>query len=360
MGESYENAIAVFRRALAFDDQDPELLNHFPGILRWAGDTAAAREVQERCSTVGYCTNLSRDLEYRAAIFREDPRLLAAGADSLFLPRQALFLISGVPMDPALGLSLTDSFASIQTAPSRTPQLRAQAYLLRSNVALARGQHETSWAFLDSAKSLGGQYPGYRMLTHIVTGVSREGNASEVIPRQSMNGLMALGWWAAVRQPADSAEVVFRELERRPWPDSAMGVAVATGLRGIVALRVGDTSRARDLLTRARSNHKRRAAPNRMILPGAWLALILAQLDAARGDFAVARLHLADVFPHNDYVPFIGDAEELRAKVALALGDTTGAKIALRKVISVWANADAPIQPRVAAARSTLARLENH
>jgi len=97
-----------------------------------------------------------------------------------------------------------------------------------------------------------------------------------------------------------------------------------------------------------------------MTMPGAWLGLKLAELEAARGDYAAARLNLADVFPATFYVPFIGDAEELRAKVALATGDTSAAKVALKKMIGVWENADAVLQPRVAAARATLAKLEGN
>jgi ATP/maltotriose-dependent transcriptional regulator MalT len=95
-----------------------------------------------------------------------------------------------------------------------------------------------------------------------------------------------------------------------------------------------------------------------MTTPGAWLGLKLAELEAARGDWAAARLNLADVSTADFYVPFIGDAEELRAKVALATGDTAAAKKALIKMIGVWENAEAVLQPRVAAARATLARLE--
>src|SRR6185436_11833239 len=50
------------------------------------------------------------------------------------------------------------------------------------------------------------------------------------------------------RMPADSASLVIATLEGLKWPDSTMGVAIATGLRGLLALRAGDTAAARDLL----------------------------------------------------------------------------------------------------------------
>jgi hypothetical protein len=355
LGEPLDKVVRAFRRAIAFDDQDPELLDHFPVILQLAGDTAGAREIQRRCARLGLCDEPGEGLEDRA--YRgEDPRLLLTGPDSNYVPSPALHILWND--DAARALSAIDAIASIQAGVSRQPGIRAVAYLLRSNVALARGQYERAWAFLDSASAFDRPAPPYRFLTHLVTGTHREGLPT-VSAQSGTDILMSAGWWAAVRQPPDSAEIILRRLEtNRPWADSAKAAATAVALRGILALRAGDTSRAIRLLTQARSNHKRNTYPNRMTTPGAWLGLKLAELHAVRGDYAAARLNLADVFPANFYVPFIGDAEELRAKVALATGDTAAAKASLRKVIGVWENADDVLQPRVAAARTTLARLE--
>jgi hypothetical protein len=355
LGEPMEKVVRAFRRAMEFDDQDPELLNHFPTILRWAGDTAGAIEVERRCARFRLCEEPGQGVEERA--YRgEDPRLLLTGRDSNFVPDGALALLMND--DPVRALSAIDGIASVQTGAQRQPGTRAQAYLLRSNVALARGQYEPAWAFLDSARAFDRPLPYYRFLTHLVTGTHPEGVPS-LAAQPGTDILLSAAWWAAVRQPPDSAELILRQLEtNRPWGDSAKAAATAVALRGILALRAGDTARAMRLLTQARSNHKRNSTPNRMTTPGAWLGLKLAELEAARGDYVAARLNLADVFPANFYVPFIGDAEELRAKVALATGDTAAAKASLRKVIGVWENADAALQPRVAAARATLAKLE--
>lgn len=110
----------------------------------------------------------------------------------------------------------------------------------------------------------------------------------------------------------------------------------------------------------ARATNSRSPIPRRVILPEAALSLALAQLEAVHGSNAKAELYLADVYPLNHYVPFIGDAEELRARLALARADTVAAKTHLRNVIAVWDRADPPLQPRVAAARATLARLDRH
>jgi tetratricopeptide (TPR) repeat protein len=282
--------------------------------------------------------------------------MLLAQDTSYTVPSPALYLL--VNDDVARALSAIDGIASVQTGVNRERGIRGTAYLLRSNVALARGQYEKAWAFLDSAGSFDRPAPYYRFLTHLVSGTHSEG-----LPRlgnqPGTDILLSAGWWAAVRQPPDSAEVMLRRLEtNRPWLDSAKAAATAVALRGILALRAGDSTRAIQLLTQARSNHKRNTFPNRMTTPGAWLGLKLAELEAARGNYIAARLNLADVFPANFYAPFIGDAEELRAKVALATGDTAAAKKSLKTMIAVWENADAVLQPRVAAARATLTRLE--
>jgi tetratricopeptide (TPR) repeat protein len=356
LGEPLDKVIRIFRRALAFEDVDPEAVDHFRVILEWAGDTTGAREVQRQCvARYGLCSE--PDFEERAYRGEELQRLLT-GRDTAYLPLQAMHLLS--KDDPTRALAVIDGMASIQTGATRESQIRGSAYLLRSNVALARGQYERAWAFLDSARALDRGFLPYRFLTHLVTGTHPEGLPS--LPAQpGTDILLTQAWWAAVRQPPDSAENNLRKLEtNRPWADSARAAATAVALRGILALRAGDTVRAIRLLTQARSNHKRNTAGNRMTMPGAWLGLKLAELEAARGDYAAARLNLADVFPATFYVPFIGDAEELRAKVALATGDTSAAKVALKKMIGVWENADAVLQPRVAAARATLAKLEGN
>ena len=359
MGEPYDRVIAAFRRALAFDDQDPELTQHFEVLMKEQGDSAAARAAWERCHTVAP-TVCASDVQFRAIFRREDPLVLASGADSLAWDGPDNSMLRATPWDPAFGLAVTDSFAQIQSRPSRTRQRRASAYSRRSTVALARGQYDAAGAYLDTAASFGvpGPVPGLlQMLHHIVTGAHGPEAQAVRISDPGFIQRSTRAWWAAARQPTDSVEPLLRELEAQPWPDSARGVAIATGLRGIVALRLGDTSRALDLLKRVRSFHKGGIA-GVIFMPGAALALALAQLEAAHGNPATARLYLADLYPLNDYTPFIGDVEELRARVTLALGDTAAAKTHLKNVIAVWGKADPPLQPRVAAARTLLARLE--
>jgi TolB-like protein len=362
LGESRERVFAAFRDALAFDDQDPELLGHYGVLLDEAGDSAGSRRAYERCRVTAPRSICGDELGFRAVFRREDPRSIAVGSDSLYWGGLMNALLRITPWNPAFGLAITDSFAQIQTSRSRTRERRAAAYIVRSNVALARGQYETAWAFLDSSASFGiPATAGYQILHDIVTGTKKAEAGAVVERRDDPVEFTTRAWWAAVRLPADSAEPFLSALETSPPPDEVLRFEIkefAPGLRGLAALGRGDTARALDLLTRMRNRAIRSSNPRRILLPEAAFALALAQIEAASGSAAKAKLYLADIYPQNHYVPFIGDAEELRAKVALALADTAAARMHLRNVIAVWENADPPMQPRVAAARATLSRLE--
>jgi hypothetical protein len=55
---------------------------------------------------------------------------------------------------------------------------------------------------------------------------------------------------------------------------------------------------------------------------------------------------------------FRADAEELRGRIAEQRGDTTAAIGAYRNLVELWRDADPELQPRVAAARAALGRME--
>jgi tetratricopeptide (TPR) repeat protein len=360
LGESRDAVVAAFRRAIALDDQDPELLLHFATLLAEAGDSSGTKDFMERCLRRAPSVCGGDDLSFRAQFRREDPHRLATGPDSLFWGTLPNYILRGTPWDPTWGLALTDSFAQIQTSPSRTRNIRGAAYVVRSNVALARGQYDLAWSFLDSAKAAAGaDYPNYVMLNSIVTGL-RESEASAVRINPdapvSNSQMLVKTWWVVARQPLDSGLKYLKILETRAHPDSTAKAFVA-GLHALVALRSADTNRALAMFTEMRPYNRPVTVPNRVVFPGTAMALRHAQVETARGNFAKAKLLLADVYPLNNYVPFIAEAEELRASVALALGDTSAARTHLRNVIAVWDKADPQLQPRVEASRAILARL---
>jgi multidrug resistance efflux pump len=63
-------------------------------------------------------------------------------------------------------------------------------------------------------------------------------------------------------------------------------------------------------------------------------------------------------FDYNGGVVYRAEAEELLAQIAEQQGDTAGAMRAYGNFVDLWKDADPELQPRVAAARAALARLE--
>jgi hypothetical protein len=132
------------------------------------------------------------------------------------------------------------------------------------------------------------------------------------------------------------------------------------GFRGMLALRAGDTIQARRLFTRSLQNHGRRvtAGIDRILWPANAFVYELAAIQYAQRDYEGAKRTLADLYPPFDALPFVTPGEELKGMVFAALGDTATAMVALKNFIGLWDKADLPLQPRVAAARELLARLE--
>ena len=358
LGAPREDAITAFKRALAFDDLDPELLSHMPTMVLEAGDTASFVELERTCVAKGW-RDCSLGSGFRALYRLEDPWIIARGTDSLTWGGRPHYLVR-VSNSPSLSVAVSDSFAAVQTARSRPDSLRAPAFLARSDLALARGEYDRAWAFLDSSAGLMGGLPlpvsRHRLLHHIVTG-SRGDDALPRVQRNLPNGVVHVAWWAAVRGPFDTAEVLLDQMESESFPDTVRARATASGLRAILALRRGDSAAARLLFARGRPIHIHRTSPDRNLFPGAWIPFQAAKLEAALGDLNAAKSYLADVYPRNEYVPFIGDVEEFRGDLSVALGDTATAVRSYREVLALWKNADPVLQPRVAAIRAKLSRI---
>jgi tetratricopeptide (TPR) repeat protein len=357
LGESPDKAIQAFRRAYELDDEDPELRDHYAGLLSEAGDSSGLKALRhEECRRRRMVPCEMGDY-YRAVFRREDPLTMPLYEDTLIGTHIDNFLLRSAAFDPALGLALTDSFAQRQLRLQRTPGQRSAAYLLRANVALARGRFALASEWLDSAQAFMPR-PGFVLLHHIVTGARGDeatAIAKDSIPRGSTMSV-ARAWWAAATQSADLARTYLPAIEQPAAPVASRGFT--NGLQGLIALRTGDTSAALRFLEAMRPDRHNPTVPNRLLFPGSYLALTHARLEARRGNFARARTYLADLYPINEYVPFIADAEELRGEVALALGDTVRARRHLGNVVAVWRDAEPALQPRVARARDLLATLK--
>lgn len=361
LGEPREAALAQFRKAIAIDDRDPELLTHYLVLLFEDGNAAEARRIIARCHSVAPVACAGWEVLIAALFDGADPFALAVGKDSLTWGTMAQGIVRISGWNPALGLAVSDSFAMVQTRPGRTPGLRNSAWVARSTIALARGRYALASAFLDSAEAYGNPRRGFRMLGSIASGVAAPGLVTTFTARD-FTSLALRAWYAATFESADSLRVYAARIDTMTEPGLAqanpgMARSGALGVRGLHALRMGDTAAAIAFFRAARPSNRRPTTPARSLYPGALFPLRHAQIEAARGNYAAAQLLLADVYPMNEYVPFIGEAEELRGRVALAVGDTAAAKRHYANVLAVWKDADPVLQPRAAAVRELLARL---
>jgi hypothetical protein len=88
------------------------------------------------------------------------------------------------------------------------------------------------------------------------------------------------------------------------------------------------------------------------------IALELARLERARGQPVAADSRLAMGTFATQLTPVRAEMEELRAQIAEQRGDPATAIRNWRNFIGLWQDADPELQPRVAAARTALSRLE--
>jgi hypothetical protein len=372
-GRPREQIVNLFRRAFELDDGDPELLSHYVLLMAETFDTTATWAAARRCEAIASRPCVGGPA-LRAALRGEDPWRIAR-EDTLAFPN--LGIIRFLNDNPVRGIALADSFAMIQTSATRSPTRRTDAYKVRFAVALARGRYRAASALADSIRDLGANYHSgdFRLLHNLVSATDfvRSENVFAIMRRNLAQGAQPPGisllikravhaWYATVRHSPDSAERTIADLESWPgWQDSAFVRATAAGLRGMLAARVGDTARARVLFSQSFNNHRRItiSGHDRVMWPAAAISLASAQLEAAAGRPASASLHLNDMYPWSESLLLLGPAEELRAQVSLALGDTTSAQRAFRNVVTLWSEADSLLQPRVAAARAALAKLGN-
>ena len=115
----------------------------------------------------------------------------------------------------------------------------------------------------------------------------------------------------------------------------------------------GDSLAALDHLIQA---YQYRSYSN-LYLP-ARLSLQLARLERARGALESAARRLPDIQLAGYSVLHVAEAEELAGQIAAQRGETAAAARAYRNFIALWEQADPGLQPRVAAAREAVRRLE--
>lgn len=359
--------IDMFHAALRIDDGNVELLQHFAPLLMRLGDTTAALSVWRRCNAVraDACGSGRGEID----VLYHGARPWAEPVSEATLRRLLdIFFLGAAPERLPFAAALIDSSAvAITSSADLSAGVRRSGFIHRQLMAYLTGRYDAAWQLMDSIGAIGAPDPVRRdawvRMHAILTRQHRDAALATLASPQPAAGNIprrsSRAWYAMEFLPADSAEPFVGELSSSNRSDSTLMASIVTGLRGIQALRGGDTTRARDRLAEALQNHGRRtlAGLDRPLWPANAFVYEMARIQYARRDFVGARRTLLDLQPAFDGVLFLAQAEELRANVELALGDTTAARVALRNFVGLWDKADPPLQPRVTAARALLTRI---
>lgn len=360
LGKSQADVRTRIERALALDGDRPETIGHYAPLLAEIGDTAGALTAiaRARIQAPNDLETLGWEMAMRALFRGEDPLALQRER-----PTNADYLtLRLVPRDPARAIVIADSFARVLSAGVEGID-RQQYYIRRYHYALGQGRYAAAAALLDTALARAPELAARpRTFIHaIVTGARREEAAAlyrTLLPRietLSLPWTSALAWYAVQFEPVDSAEKTITVFDRRP--NEAIAPAIGMGLRGLLALRRGDTAAARELLAKAHQTHTRQPGLPSQLFPSISFALTLARLDLATGNARSARHFLSDAYPPHEVVQHMPFAEELLGQVSEALGDFAAAREAYGNVVKLLANADPALVPMRTAAQAALQRL---
>jgi len=358
LGLPPSRVMQAFERQLALDSASQEGRLHLVSLFLMTGDTTRALTLEPASELRGRIV--------RTSLRGDDPAILARSLEvhdlgSLDDPiLQPLVLLDRTPN---LAFALADSIAAVFAGrPDLQPEARSFVLLRRSQLSAARGRHGEAMRLLDAAKSLDPQSSTlwWMVLPTVLiahpTDADRLATETAAAGPGRLNKQILLAWSAAetddttlYKSSTEIADSMLRKVQPVPWVTDRLA-----GIRGVVALRQGDSVSARRLLQASYAG----APYGRDLLAPvrADLSLLLARLDLAAGDLPAAWQRTYDTF----WLGFLyrAEAEELRGQIAEQQGDTTAAVVAYRNFTELWKDADPELQPRVAKARETLARLQ--
>ncbi|MEP7326904.1 MAG: hypothetical protein ABI836_13215 [Gemmatimonadota bacterium] len=359
LGLPPEAAIRAFDRFFASDSGSREGRSHLPALLWLAGDTARVIALDGIGGLMGHVRGPA-DLT-----FIDDHPVHDRGA--VFEPVLQVLLL--LDRHPAWGLALADTIATrIRARADIALPLRAQLLLLISHLRLAQGRYQDAWHLLDEAEAMVPGDAAFATVVHSIVTGQHGADANTVADHLAaldrtdstlaVNRQLLLAWHAV--ETGDS--LLFATMERRV--DSTLRARQAAawlfrrldGMRGMIALNRGDSVTARRLL---QSGYEGRPDSREFLYMTALrtrLSILLAQLDLAADAPTAALGRLHDTF----WLGFVyrAQAEEMRGQIYERMGDMARAIGGYRNFIKLWEHADPELQPRVAAARAAVARLE--
>ncbi len=370
VGEPPQRALEAFARALSLD---PGLLGPHQHVIELAvmlGDTARAWETWRRTppATPRYDIYHGVDLALRTALRGEDPATLLSDISAAEMAGTLgwafIEILRMLDREPARGVAIADSFIGLAVDRARTRGERLTPLLRRHALRLAQGRYRDAWDVLAQAAAADPAAPGLlaSRATHaLVTRIQvAEGRAAArrlmTSDTSTLQAPALVGWGAVVDSDTALLDSALTELRRRAAWRPAFANALGSGLRGLAALRAGDSLAARQQLAEASENRQATGA-GAYWFPDVQFQMDLARLERRAGDLTSASRRLHDTFLLYG-LPYRAEAEELRGQIAEQRGDTTAAVRAYRNFIELWKDADPELQPRVATAREALARLE--
>jgi tetratricopeptide (TPR) repeat protein/TolB-like protein len=365
MGEPPQQALASLRRAIALDPAVPEAYLHVVQLLCMMGDTAGAWQAFRplQAAAPDWEATQAIGAVMRAGFRGEDPAAHSI-ADPTVAAMTGRYALWALDAAPARAVALADSFAARAAASDHPPNDRVSALLRRHAYRLAQGRYAAAWDMLRDAALVdpdGRQVLGATVLHHLVTG-AHAGEATEAARRLATAGdtlplwaTVVLAWRVTAVAPPDSALAALPALlAGQSYPQFRS--ALLEGLSGLVALRSGDSATARRGLAAANVSWIE-LRDIEEFFPNPYLALITARFDRAGGDLDAAARRLSETVGSIGII-WRAQAEELRGQIAEQRGDTAAAIRGYRNFIDLWKDADSALQPRVAAARAAIARLE--
>jgi tetratricopeptide (TPR) repeat protein len=365
--ESAKRIIEGFKHVVALDSGALEARSHLAELYCVLGDTthgwpALARLVEAAPEWV----NMRMLGTAMRAVFRhEDPATLIRAIPQSDISRLggllARYALACGNSKPADAVAIADSFTAVIAASDYSSTLNVTATAARYDFFLARGQYEAAWKVLQRARML--DPDRFDVLGRIVLHQLIVGNRTREAQDAARKlvglpgGARILLLWYHTSQGSldtDDARSLYMEgfLAREdmgPYRD-----ALLNGLKGLRSLSDGDSAGARRLLLESYKARFPSASASPWAKPDRRFTLALARLEYADGELESALRHL-------DYAGLLerADGEELRGQIEERRGDTVAALRAYNNFIALWENADPELQPRVAAARAALERLEH-
>jgi hypothetical protein len=313
------------------------------------------------------------ELAARAGLRGENPARLRAGVDREQDGRDFLDAALHTPFvigaHPARAIALADSFAALAAGLRYPRNLRVSALLTRASIRVGQGRFIQAWNALREADSI--EAESQRVLRNIViyginTGAHRDSIravAGKLVlnPLSSLDDQLAVATYAA--ETGDSS-LLAESLNRV----GALTVSQQPGdqadrlrILGFAALAAGVNAHARQLFDSA----TRRAGPGTRTHIDLRASLALARIELTAGAAPAAERALYR--PDRTLGPFgmplspltyRATFEELRGQIAEVRGDTAAAIQSYATFIELWKDCDPELQPRVAAARAALRRLQ--